>query len=264
MTVGHQYSLGLAANMRVQAPVPRLTRDVGLRKSKDKGVYGMNRKIISILILAVSFVFSHSLTLAASPNDSVLVLSVPAGLNVYIVPTRELTGAAIDVVKLTSPKFLAGKTPLKTSLAAGEYKVSITGDNIPNDFRADGEEQVIEELNATGTGFVRTGKVYHLIKKGNQRSLVTALFWSRKQPIEGFMEDLPSIKLFKIGEAKDITATFQKRSIPKLQWDHLLQMLEKTGKAVWFHSNGTRHLFLYFTESREDGTPTRLIIDPAE
>ena len=142
--------------------------------------------------------------------------------------------------------------------------MSIAGDNIPDDFRGDGEEQVIEVLNAAGTGFVRVGKVYHLIKRENQRDLITALFWSKRQPMESFWEKLPANKLCEIRGVKDITATFQQRSVPKTQWGHLLQMLEKTGKAVWFHENGTRHLFLYFTETREDGVPLRVIIDPAQ
>jgi hypothetical protein len=218
---------------------------------------------IRIIPLIVFFLFNSNIfALSNSSERDVTIISVPSGLRVHVISESKLTGENVDVVQLTSQETYVGVTPLTISLDPGEYSVAITGEEVPGDFRNDGESQVIEVLR--DGGFVRNGKVYTLEKRANQRAFVTALFWSKQETLINFMERMPKDKKFKIRGIEKMITDFKEYNIPENHHELLLQMLERTGKAIWLEEERDRRFLVYFTEYSEEGVPTRLLIDPAE
>lgn len=50
----------------------------------------------------------------------------------------------------------------------------------------------------------------------------------------------------------------QTHKVPKEDWEHLLTMLRRTGKAAWHSEDPTHYLFLYFNE------PDQVVKDSAQ
>ena len=181
-----------------------------------------------------------------------------------MVPADEAIGSS-GVSSTTHPDYLVGNTPLEIELEPDEYWVTVLKMDDPIDFRADGEDDTVFRvyLDAQGqmTGAVTAGKSYLITKTVGRQVMVTALFWPKDQPLTDFVASLPEENVLGFTDEgsvweKLLTDILQTHSIPPEDQPYLVQMLNKTGKLVWYSPDSSRHLYVYFNE------PTQVVVDP--
>jgi WD40 repeat protein/uncharacterized protein YraI len=207
---------------------------------------------------------SSSVTPSPGGDDTLLVRSFPPGLEVYVVPADKAVGSFGESYT-THPDYLAGNTPLEIALDPGDYWVTVSKMDDPIDFRADGEDNTVFaiDLDAQGqvTGTETVGKSYLITKKVGHQAIVTALFWPKDQALVDFVASLPEENVLSFTDEGGIwenflTEIFQTHNIPPDDQPYLVQMLSKTGKAVWYSPDSSQHLYVYFNE------PTQVVVDP--
>jgi WD40 repeat protein len=207
---------------------------------------------------------SSSSTPSPSGGDTLLVRSSPPGLKVYVVPSDKAVGSFGESYT-THPDYLVGNTPLEIALDPGEYWVTVSKMDDPIDFRADGEDNTIfiVDLDEQGqvTGTETAGKSYLITKKAGHQALVTALFWPKNQALADFVASLPEENVLGFTDEGGVwedflTKIFQSHNIPPEDQPYLVQMLSKTGKAVWYSPDSSQHLYVYFNE------PGQVVVDP--
>ncbi len=193
-----------------------------------------------------------AVTEQATPDpDTLVVRSFPPGAETYVVPKKVAEGM-LSTVALTSDEYFVGYTPVETELEPGEYRVTIKHE--PAHFRRDGEDDIIFQLvnveDQENLGVTPIAKVYAITKSADHQAIVTALLWPEGQSLAEFVETLPDDELFTISE-EDFEAMLQTHKVPKEDWEHLLTMLRRTGKAAWHGEDPSDYLFIYFGEPRQ-------------
>lgn len=183
--------------------------------------------------------------------DSIYVTSFPSGMKTYIVP-KDIAEGNFGDITLTSKEYFVGKTPISTKLDPGEYRVNVVGE--PLSFREDGENSKLFMLK--NNNMIPFSKIYNIKKKSGEAYLLTALFWMKKQSLSEFIKLLPHKKLFEITDLDFFHRVFREHKIPSNNWQSLLFMLSRTGKAVWHGKNPKHYLYVYYRG------PKTLIVDP--
>jgi len=174
-------------------------------------------------------------------RKSLYILSVPSGLQVYVAPANKLPSDTTSAgVTLMGKRFFLGRTPLRVELEPGQYKVAVQGDkNVSIIPRYDGEMSRMQALVAKNT-FMFPAKLYAIEKKADRAGLVVSLLWPEKVPLWEFVNLIPDDDLFNCSLSLDwygFRETFVKHDIPESDWEHLMSMLCRTGKAVWYNDN---------------------------
>lgn len=193
-----------------------------------------------------------AVTKQATPDPGTLVVrSFPPGAETYVVPKKAAEGM-MGTAMLTSDEHFVGYTPVETELGPGEYCVTVKHE--PARFRPDGEDDIIFQLtnveDQENLGVIPIAKVYTITKSADHQAIVTALLWPEEQSLAEFVETLPDDELFTISE-EDFEAMLQTHKVPKEDWEHLLTMLRRTGKAAWHGEDLSDYLFIYFGEPRQ-------------
>ena len=190
--------------------------------------------------------------------ETLVVRSYPSGLKTYVVPKSKLSGGDLDTIYLTAKEYLVGQTPVEVKLEPGEYRVTITNFDAPIDFREDGEVSKIFVLDLDGNNVASMklgGKTYAVTKRAGRQAFVSALFWPKDQPLGDFVKGLPADEMFPAAE-QSFEPIFQNYQVPTKDRGYLLSMLRRTGKAVWYGTGPSQHLFIYFIETAPDYTLT--------
>jgi hypothetical protein len=163
-----------------------------------------------------------------SGEDTLVVRSFPPGHGVYAVPE----GVADTLLGAPPLDYLVGATPLEIALDPGAYCVYV--EHAPTRYRNDGIHEIALTLvELSESGLKPTAKVYHVTKEAGHQAIVTALLWPEGQSAEDFVASLPDEDLFHFS-LDDVAAFLELHHIPREDWDLLLSMLNKTGKAAWY------------------------------
>jgi len=199
-----------------------------------------------------------AVTEQATPDPGTLVVrSFPPGAEAYVVPKKVAEGMLGGSVILTSDEYFVGYTPAETELEPGVYYVTV--EHEPAHFRDDGEDEVIfqiidkEDQERTIT---QIAKVYIITKSDDHQTIVTALLWPEDQSLAEFVETLPDDELFTISNItdEDFEVMLQTHKVPEEDWENLLTMFRRTGKAAWHGEDLLDYFFIYCEE------PHRLVV----
>jgi hypothetical protein len=154
-------------------------------------------------------------------SDVLVVRSFPPGHQAYVVPERQAETMPGDPY----PEYLVGETPVEVVLEPGTYHVYVKHERAR--FMDDGmDNQVFAMIEGDGSGWVPTAKIYHVTKESGHQAIVTALLWPQGQSVEEFIA-----------------------SLPEEDWNPLLSMLCRTGKALWYGEDPLAdYLFIYVVE----------------
>ena len=177
-------------------------------------------------------------------RKSLYILSVPSGCKVYVASDEQLSSKLGSYqLYLMNERFVVGRTPLRIELEPGQYKVAVLNDkDRPITPRYDGEIadlRVLEEkAGPEKAGLWAPTKVYAIDKQVNSANLLVSLFWHEKQSLSDFVNTLPEVGLWDLDiGALGFRETFVKHDIPESDWEYLMTMLRKTGKALWYRAN---------------------------
>jgi WD40 repeat protein len=181
---------------------------------------------------------------ASSSNETLVIRSFPVGLKAYVVPKNVAEGM-LGTVELTAEEYFVGRTPVELDLEPGEYRVTVELDESIN-FRQDGEVSVLYVLTDVGE-MAPIAKIYALDKLPDKQAYITALFWPEEMPLAEFVTSLPKEQLFPLVDEAFFVESFADYGIPSQDSPFLLAMLSQTGKAIWYSSDSSRHVFVYFT-----------------
>jgi hypothetical protein len=182
----------------------------------------------------------------ATPTpDTLVVRSFPPGQEVYVVPEKVAQGT-LGTASLTAEKYFVGHTPLEIALEAGTYHVSVKHE--PARFLDDGvDDTVFLLIEGDENKWMPTARIYYVTKSPDHQAMVTALLWPEGQSSEEFVATLPKDELFDISK-ESFEQVLQRHHIPEEDWDLLLTMLRRTGKAVWYGKDPSDYLFIYLVE----------------
>jgi len=176
--------------------------------------------------------------------DTLIVRSFPPDQKVYVVPEKAAQGM-VGSANLTAEEYFVGHTPLEVSIEPGTYRVTI--EHEPAHLLNDGESEIIflfTEESDEGR-FTPKAKIYDITKTSDNQAIVTALIWPEEQSAEEFVATLPEEELFEVSR-ESFEPVLHRHHIPREDWDLLLTMLRRTGKAVWYGKDRSDHLFIYF------------------
>jgi hypothetical protein len=176
-------------------------------------------------------------------SDVLVVRSFPSGHQAYVVPERQAETMPGDPY----PEYLVGETPVEVVLEPGTYHVYVKHERAR--FMDDGmDNQVFAMIEGDGSGWVPTAKIYHVTKESGHQAIVTALLWPQGQSVEEFIASLPEEELFEFS-LEDIATFVEMHHIPEEDWNPLLSMLCRTGKALWYGEDPLAdYLFIYVVE----------------
>jgi hypothetical protein len=179
--------------------------------------------------------------------DTLIVRSFPPGKKVYVVP-EEATQGTLGFANLNAKEYFVGHTPLEVSIEPGPYCVTIEHEPAAHliDDGIDNTILTMEESDEGNKWFL-TGKVYDINKTPNHQAIVTALIWPKEQSAEEFIATLPEEELFEV-TLESFEPVLQRHHIPTEDWDLVLTMLRRTGKAVWQGKDSSDYFVIYFVE----------------
>lgn len=193
---------------------------------------------------ATATLTSTSIPTPTPAPDTLIVRSFPPDQKVYVVPEKAAQGM-VGSANLTAEEYFVGHTPLEVSIEPGTYRVTI--DHEPAHLLNDRESEIIflftEESDENR--FTPKAKIYDITKLPDHQAIVTALIWPEEQSAEEFVATLPEEELFEVS-MESFEPVLQRHHIPREDWDLLLTMLRRTGKAVWYGQDRSDHLFIYF------------------
>ncbi|MFL7791850.1 MAG: hypothetical protein AB8I69_06900 [Anaerolineae bacterium] len=190
--------------------------------------------------------------------DTLIVRSFPSGREVYVVPEEAAQRAG--PVDLTAEDYFVGRTPIEVSVEPGTYYVIVEHEPATH-LIDDGIDDTIFTMHEGEEGnWLLTGKIYEITKRTGYQAIVTALIWPERQSTEEFIATLPDEELFEV-TLESLEPVLRKHHIPTRDWDLVLSMLRKTGKAIWQGENPADYLIIYFVEpdrmeARWGGTAT--------
>jgi hypothetical protein len=176
--------------------------------------------------------------------DTLIVRSFPPGKKVYVVPEKATQGI-LGSANLTAEEYFVGHTPLEVSIESGTYRVTIEHEPAAN-LLDDGTDNILFQMTeGDENGWLQMAKVYDVTKAPDHQAIVTALIWPKEQSAEEFIATLPEQELFEVS-MESFEPVLQRHHIPREDWDTLLTMICRTGKAVWYGKDHSDHLFIYF------------------
>jgi len=177
--------------------------------------------------------------------DTLIVRSFPPGQEVYVVPEKAAQGI-LGTTNLTAEEYFMGHTPLEISIEPGTYCVTIKHE--PARLLDDGTDNILFQMKeGDENGWLQMAKIYDITKDPDHQAIVTALIWPEDQSPEEFIATLPEEELFEV-TLESFEPVLQRHHIPTEDWDSMLTMLRRTGKAVWQGEDPSDYLIIYFVE----------------
>jgi hypothetical protein len=195
------------------------------------------------------------------PPGTITVLSYPSGQAVYILSSLEALDTQHNPSLFTSKERLAGYTPLQVLRDTRETYSVVVKQSPGDTYRNDGEVNHLYVFPDDKKVFT-DAKIYTVaIPTSESRPLVTSFVWPESASTADFMKYLPGQERFAIpkDDLNKIEAAFKKKAIPEAQWEVLLSMLRKTGKAAWYGEKD-KTLHIYYQSLGKNGELMELAV----
>ena len=105
-------------------------------------------------------------------------------------------------------------------------------------------------------------KIYVIRHSRKDRSLISAYFPSLKETEETFLKKLPHSRRITLSHSdrEKVEAAFVRKKISEDKGKQMLELLARTGKAVWPGKSRRDRLILYYSKIDASGNPVKLVI----
>jgi len=195
-------------------------------------------------------------------DDEVWVSSIPAGADVYVLPydAEQLPAHSTD------PKAHQGTTPLRLTLAPGQYwvEVALDAEVFASYFSPPYDDVQFEQDGAASEALIfkpfvpgdkrRVLRYYRVEKQPQKGERVIALFHPRGVELERVAPLYPREEQFSF-DPEELPLALQPPQLPAEMQAPLVSLMRRGGKAVWNH-DGNYQVAL---EVQSDGIQARVI-----